>query len=86
MKAMRIRKDDQIICYDHVGMFSVARCAWMLRYFGAQNVRVMNGGLKKWISEKRALFKGAYTVGADLPEVAEGDDYSYAASEPDRVI
>ena len=46
----------------------------------------MNGGLKKWISEKRALYKGAFTIGEGLPEVAEGDDYSYAASEPDRVI
>jgi len=45
MKALRIRKDDTIVCYDHVGMFSVARCAWMLRYFGASNVRIMNGGL-----------------------------------------
>ena len=35
MKRLCIRKTDQIICYDAVGMFSVARAAWMLRYFGA---------------------------------------------------
>ena len=27
----------------------------MLRYFGATNVRIMNGGLKKWISEGRDI-------------------------------
>ena len=83
MRAMRIRKDDTIICYDHVGMFSVARCAWMLRFFGASNVRIMNGGLQKWISEGRPVFTGAYRVGEGLP--AEGN-YSYAVAEPDRVI
>ena len=81
---MGIRKDDQIICYDHVGTFSVARCAWMLRYFGAANVRIMNGGLQKWIKEGRPVHTGAYTVGEGLP-VEEGD-YSYGAQEPDRVI
>ena len=80
---MRIRKDDTIICYDHVGMFSVARCAWMLRFFGASNVRIMNGGLQKWISEGRPVFSGAYSVGEGLP--ADGD-FNYAAAEPDRVI
>lgn len=83
MRALRIGKDDQIICYDHVGMFSVARCAWMLRYFGASNVRIMNGGLQKWISEDRPVYTGDYTVGEGLPE--EGD-YSYATQDEDRVI
>ena len=83
MHAMRIRKDDTIICYDHVGMFSVARCAWMLRYFGAGNVRIMNGGLQKWISEGRPVYSGAYSVGEGLP--ADGD-FNYQAEEPDRVI
>ena len=27
----------------------------MLRYFGASNVRILNGGLKKWISEGRGI-------------------------------
>ena len=60
VRALRVRKDDTIICYDHVGMFSVARCALMLRYFGASNVRILNGGLQKWISEGRPVFTGAY--------------------------
>jgi len=45
MRNLRIGRDSNIVCYDHVGMFSVARCAWMLRFFGAANVRIMNGGL-----------------------------------------
>ena len=83
MRAIRVRKDDTIICYDHVGMFSVARCAWMLRFFGASNVRIMNGGLQKWISEGRSVFSGAYSAGEGL--TADGD-YNYGAAEPERVI
>ena len=49
MQTLRIAKDNQIICYDHVGMYSVARCAFMLKFFGAANVRIMNGGLQKWL-------------------------------------
>ena len=48
MKRLRIGKTDQIICYDVQGMFSVARAAWMFRFFGAENVRIMSGGLTKW--------------------------------------
>ena len=48
MKSLKIRKENTIICYDPNGCVSVARTVWMLRYFGATNVRIMNGGLKKW--------------------------------------
>lgn len=44
MKDMRIGKNHKIVCYDHPGFFSVARCSMMLRYFGATDVRIMNGG------------------------------------------
>ncbi len=39
-------------------MFSVARTAWMLRYFGATDVKILNGGLKKWEAEDRNLSYG----------------------------
>ena len=74
MKRLRIRKTDQIICYDAVGMFSVARAAWMLRYFGADNVRIMSGGLLKWEKEGRETASGPYIDGEGLEE---GGDYSY---------
>ena len=75
MEEMRVPKDAEIIVYDHVGMFAVARVAFMFRHFGATNVRIMNGGLKKWLKEeKRPVYKGIYDYGEGLPE--EGD-YSY---------
>jgi thiosulfate/3-mercaptopyruvate sulfurtransferase len=43
------------VCYDQLGIFSVARAAFMFRYFGAENVRILNGGLKKWVLENRDI-------------------------------
>jgi len=33
--------------------------AWTLNYFGAANVKVLNGGLKKWLLEKREVESGS---------------------------
>lgn len=43
-----INKDDTVILYDdNYHMFS-GRIWWVLRYWGFENVRVLNGGLKNW--------------------------------------
>ena len=62
-----MRKDDQIVLYDLYGMQTVARAAWMLRFYGATDVKIMNGGLYKWISEKKATHGGKYVNGEGLP-------------------
>ena len=62
-------------------MFSVARAAWMLRYFGATNVRILNGGLKKWIAENRPLAKNA-----PQDPISEEGDFSYSVKDPSRCI
>ena len=58
MKKLNIQSNLPIICYDNSGIFSVARAAWMFRYFGASNVRVLNGGFKKWVHEHRKTASG----------------------------
>lgn len=63
MRRLRVRKDDEIVCYDLMGVQAVARAAWMLRYFGASNVRIMNGGLQKWVKEGRPVHEGPYVDG-----------------------
>jgi thiosulfate/3-mercaptopyruvate sulfurtransferase len=47
--------DKKIICYDSVGLFSAARCWWMFKVFGHDNVAVLDGGLKKWLAEKHIV-------------------------------
>ena len=60
MLRLKLQRTHQIICYDAhpLGMLGIARVAWMLRYFGASNVRILDGGLKKWIEDGRPLVEG----------------------------
>jgi len=83
MKELKVRRTDNIICYDAVGFFTVGRAAWMLRYFGAEHVRILNGGLKKWLAEKRPLYSGDYVPGKGLPD---GGDYNYKAVNPKMLV
>lgn len=48
MGELGISATDQIIVYDSAGMFSAARVWWMFKNFGAQNCRLLNGGLPAW--------------------------------------
>lgn len=38
----------RIVVYDQDGLFSAARVWWMFRYFGHQDVAVLDGGLPAW--------------------------------------
>ena len=53
-----VGKDKKIICYDSVGLFSAARVWWMFKVFGHDDVKVLDGGLKKWLAENRATNAG----------------------------
>src|ERR1700752_4216254 len=50
----------QIVCYDAGNGAMAARLWWMLRWIGHENVAVLDGGLSKWLAEKR-------TVTAEVP-------------------
>ena len=60
MKALDIQRGHSIVVYDQSGqgIFSSPRAAWLLRFFGVKDVRVLNGGLKKWQAEELPLVTG----------------------------
>jgi len=58
MKKMGIGDGMRIIVYDSLGLFSAARAWWTFRAMGHEDVAVLNGGLKKWKAEGRALEDG----------------------------
>lgn len=41
---------------------SAARCWWMFRYFGHEQVYLLNGGLEHWKEEGRATESGPCTI------------------------
>ncbi len=54
---MGIKNDDKIIIYDNSDVISSCRCWFNFIYFGhdPKLIYVLNGGLKKWIKEKRKI-------------------------------
>ena len=46
---MGINQDDTVIVYDQKNIaLAAARAWWMFRLYGHENVKVLNGGMKKW--------------------------------------
>ncbi len=61
MRAMGVGDGHQVVVYDGEGVFSAPRVWWLFRLMGQMNVAVLDGGLKKWVAEGRAV--------EDLPPV-----------------
>ena len=58
MGAMGVGEMKTIVVYDSVGLFSAPRVRWSLKTMGAKDVRLLVGGLPKWIAEGRPVESG----------------------------
>lgn len=56
--ALGIGNSDTVVLYDAGGWVAAPRAWWMFLSFGHANVRVLDGGLKKWIVEGRPVERG----------------------------
>lgn len=52
---MGISNDSLVVTYDSFGGLYAARFWWALNYYGHTNVKVLNGGFRKWFEEGRPL-------------------------------
>jgi len=48
MSSLGIGDQMTIVVYEQAGLFSAPRARWMLRTFGARDVRILDGGLAAW--------------------------------------
>jgi thiosulfate/3-mercaptopyruvate sulfurtransferase len=53
-----IGNDDTVVLYDSGGWVAAPRAWWMFLAFSHTNVRVLDGGLKKWVAEGRKVESG----------------------------
>lgn len=59
--SLGISEDMTIVVYDGAGLFAAPRVRWTFQVFGADDVRILDGGLPKWIAEGRPLTQGVET-------------------------
>ena len=59
--ALGISSDDTVVAYDSGGWVAAPRAWWMFLSFGHGTVRVLDGGLQKWLREGRPIDSGKVT-------------------------
>ncbi|MEZ4660135.1 MAG: alpha/beta fold hydrolase [Caldilineaceae bacterium] len=59
MGRLGISNESTVVAYDEDTNIWSARLWWALRYYGHDNVKLLNGGLAKWTAEGRPLQTGA---------------------------
>ncbi len=55
LSASGIANDTTVVVYGDNNNWFAAWALWQLKYYGHKDVRIMNGGRKKWLEEKRPL-------------------------------
>jgi thiosulfate/3-mercaptopyruvate sulfurtransferase len=58
MNALGLGDGMRFVVYDTLGLFAAARVWWTLRAYGVEEVRILEGGLTRWIKEGRPLESG----------------------------
>lgn len=58
MRGLGIGDGTRVVIYDTVGLMTAARPWWMLRYWGHDDVAVLDGGLVRWRAEGREMETG----------------------------
>jgi thiosulfate/3-mercaptopyruvate sulfurtransferase len=71
-----ISNDTTILLYGDNNNWFAAYALWQLKYHGHKDVKLVNGGRKKWLEEKRPITTEATKVSAT----------TYRAGEPDESI
>jgi thiosulfate/3-mercaptopyruvate sulfurtransferase len=92
--ALGIGNDDLVVLYDAGGWVAAPRAWWMFLSYGHDKVRILDGGLKKWRAEGRAVEAGAvspkpatFTAAYDAARVRSIDEMiANVASRKEQVI
>jgi len=71
-----ISNDSTVVLYGDNNNWFAAYALWQFKYYGHKDVRLMNGGRKKWELENRSFT-------TEPPKVARG---SYKANKPDQSV
>jgi thiosulfate/3-mercaptopyruvate sulfurtransferase len=76
LQKVGINNDTTLVLYGDFNNWFAAFAFWVFKYYGYQDIRLMNGGRKKWLEEDRPISK-------EVPTYTRGD---FKASDPDKNI
>ncbi|HJU85516.1 MAG TPA: sulfurtransferase [Nitrososphaeraceae archaeon] len=76
MQKAGINNNTILVLYGDFNNWFAAFAFWAVKYYGFKDLRLMNGGRKKWLEEDRPISK-------DIPQYQRG---SFKATEPDKSI
>ena len=71
-----VNNDTTLVLYGDFNNWFAAFAFWVFKYYGFKDVRIMNGGRKKWLEEDREVNK-------DIPNYPNGN---LKATDPDKNI
>ncbi len=71
-----INNDTTLVLYGDFNNWFAAFAFWVFKYYGYKDIRLMNGGRKKWLEEDRPISK-------ESPNFSKGN---FQAAEPDESI
>ena len=71
-----ISNDTTLVLYGDFNNWFAAFAFWVFKYYGFKDVRIMNGGRKKWLIEDRPMSK-------DIPQYPRGN---FKASDADNNV
>ena len=71
-----VNNNTTLVLYGDFNNWFAAFAFWAFKYFGFKDVRLMNGGRKKWLEEDRPISK-------DISQYQRGN---FMATEPDKSI
>lgn len=75
-----VNNESILVLYGDFNNWFAAFAFWVFKYYGSNDVRLMNGGRKKWLEEDRPLTK-------DIPQsLSEGNFKAFAPDETIRVF
>jgi thiosulfate/3-mercaptopyruvate sulfurtransferase len=69
-----VNNNTALVLYGDFNNWFAAFAFWALKYYGFKDLRLMNGGRKKWLEEDRPISK-------DIPQYQRGN---FKATEPDK--
>ena len=93
MRDLGLNDRDEIIIYDNSPFLSSARAWFLFRYFGYDNIFILQGGLNNWIKlngevtgQSTSISKGNFTAKTEKKELVVTLDQMITASKDEKSI